>query len=295
MYGILHRPDPACETATKTGILFINAGIRSRRGTNRSYVRFARALTRHGYFALRYDPPGIGDSPGVIRNVTDYKHQFLDNPHSHQAAIDFFTRETGITRVGLFGLCGGAYSALMASGNAEHVSFLILTSLPVQELGEMTENDISSGIAVQQYLRKITQWRSWFKLLTGKSQYRWLGRVLVNMATGNYKRPELDQKLWNATKQFIDRQGRMLFVYGSLDPIYPPFNDIYLEELKRRYRKQTPCDIHVVENANHDFSQLRWQNELFDKAIEWLECLNPNHADHPLPPRISDQLHKTPS
>jgi len=122
------------------GIVFIVAGVRNRRGPHRVYIRFARRLCQAGYPVLRYDPPGIGDSPGELNTVIAHKKQVLDCTESVTAAIDCLQTATDVKRVCLIGLFGGPYSGLVAGVAEPRGKFTVLVSLPVQELGDLSES-----------------------------------------------------------------------------------------------------------------------------------------------------------
>ncbi|MEE8450755.1 MAG: alpha/beta fold hydrolase, partial [Thermoguttaceae bacterium] len=214
VFGIKHTPPGAVAKQPKTGVIFINAGVRSRRGPKRLYVRFARRLSQAGYHVLRFDLPGIGDSPGELKDVSAYKKKFLDCTDSTVSAIDYFKKVDGVERIAVVGLCGGAYSALAASAVERRIDWLVLTSLPVQDLSDMSEKAMSD-INTHSYFSKIFAWRAWYKFLTGKSHYVWMLRAAARLLTGRYRRPELDPALWAATAELFATGRKALFLYGD--------------------------------------------------------------------------------
>jgi len=271
--GILHTPVDGEKTGKRTGIIFVNAGIRSRRGPNRFYVRLARQLCTQGYHVLRFDLPGIGDSPGQLKNVVEYKKTFLDCNECVLDAALFFKSEVAIDSLGLLGLCGGAYSALMAGVDDPHVNFMILASLPVQHFGEMSEEAVT-GVMVTVYLRKAFRWRAWRRFLTGQSQYLWAMRALGRILRGQYKMPQLDQNLWEAFQRFTQQGKQILCVYGDQDPLYRSFERGYVPQIEKSSLVRSSTHIQVISGANHNFSQLDWQQELTMTASTWLNTLS---------------------
>jgi pimeloyl-ACP methyl ester carboxylesterase len=266
LFGIVHEPE---NSRTSTGIVFLNAGARSRRGPNCLYVRLARRLCAAGYRVLRYDPPLIGDGPGELQDGWTYKRRFVEGAdHSSRCAIDHM-KNTGVERVVVFGLCGGAYSGMVTAASCPDVNSMLLVSLPVQETGDLSEESATDW-SVQNVLGRSLTWRAWYRLLTGKSQYIWLPRALLRLVRGQYQRPRLADGLWQSTVEFFSSGRRALYVFGDQDPLYRPFVNDYLKRLDKLDTAKGRFEIHVVKNATHTFPKIVCQNELMDRALEWL-------------------------
>jgi exosortase A-associated hydrolase 1 len=106
MLGIVSQP-AAGRPAAKTGVVIVVGGAQYRAGSHRQFVQLARHLAAHGHPVLRFDFPGMGDSPG---GGIDF-----EQTTSHiQAAIGAFqTACPGVQRVVLWGLCDGASASLL--------------------------------------------------------------------------------------------------------------------------------------------------------------------------------------
>ena len=63
MLGILSLPAPGTPTL-RTAVLIVVGGAQYRAGSHRQFVLLARRLAAAGYPVLRFDLPGMGDSPG---------------------------------------------------------------------------------------------------------------------------------------------------------------------------------------------------------------------------------------
>ena len=268
--GILHVPRVSARRAVGHGIIFLSSGVRSRRGPNQIYTRFARYLAAAGYHVLRFDPPGIGDSPGKLASAVQYKRQFIDCDTSTIDAINFFTTETGVERITLIGLCTGAYNAIKAGCLDPRVDTLVLASLPVQQFGDMADEDVKNTM-MSDYFHYAFSWRSWRKFLTGQSQYDLFLGSIAHLLRGRYKKPKLDEHLWDSFKSFAGRGGQTLFVYGSIDQLYSPFRNGFHSRLKKLDGACSGHKVIVIEGANHTYSQVRFQKELFEGTKAWFD------------------------
>ena len=67
LFGIVHVPDRNLSVNKKIGINLLNPGIKYRVAPNRLNVKLARKLCQNGYYVLRFDPSGIGDSEGELQ------------------------------------------------------------------------------------------------------------------------------------------------------------------------------------------------------------------------------------
>ncbi len=121
LFGILSSP---AEAAAVDGpaVVILNTGTAHRIGHHRMYVGLARALAAHGYFTLRFDFAGIGDSrpsesgaPLLESNLADIR-----------AALDWLENRHQLRHFVLVGLCSGADYAVMYSNTDKRVVGLTL-------------------------------------------------------------------------------------------------------------------------------------------------------------------------
>lgn len=63
MLGILTLPAPGMPMR-RIGVVVVVGGAQYRVGSHRQFVRLARRLAAAGHPVLRFDLPGMGDSPG---------------------------------------------------------------------------------------------------------------------------------------------------------------------------------------------------------------------------------------
>src|SRR5512143_1047295 len=69
LLGIVHIPEKS-RSERKIGVNLLNPGIKYRVAPHRLNVKLARELCRKGYYVLRFDPEGIGDSEGKLPDNT---------------------------------------------------------------------------------------------------------------------------------------------------------------------------------------------------------------------------------
>jgi exosortase A-associated hydrolase 1 len=106
MLGIVSLPAAGTPTQ-RIGVVIVVGGAQYRVGSHRQFVQLARCLAAAGFPVLRFDLPGMGDSPGELPSFEDTA------PHI-ATAIDGFQRQCpGVERVVLWGLCDGASASLL--------------------------------------------------------------------------------------------------------------------------------------------------------------------------------------
>jgi pimeloyl-ACP methyl ester carboxylesterase len=112
LFGVLTRP-----TVEPNGVAVVMSSSGhwvTTIGTNRTYVRLARALAGEGYHVLRLDYLGVGESSGPAR---EYR---LDEPFvGDTAAALEWLRGQGLRR---FVLLGNCYGARVAIGTAQEAA-----------------------------------------------------------------------------------------------------------------------------------------------------------------------------
>jgi len=128
--GTCHEPP---ETG-RVGLLFGNSGWLPRSGRGDLYAHLADALALDGYWAFRFDMPGLGDSDGdVPTNPAELFNMFQMGGHGPLTLwlAGELKRHYGLEKIILAGHCGSAtssiYAALLDNGGA--VSGLMLMEI----------------------------------------------------------------------------------------------------------------------------------------------------------------------
>jgi alpha/beta superfamily hydrolase len=114
----LHGPD---HSRGKKGIIFCHPYGEEKQLSYRVFVRFARELCRSGFYVLRFDCYGYGDSEGNFEDAK-LETQIADTIK----AIDLLELQFGIKKVSLLGLrWGGTVAALVAEQDSRVEKLLL--------------------------------------------------------------------------------------------------------------------------------------------------------------------------
>jgi pimeloyl-ACP methyl ester carboxylesterase len=128
--GTCHEPPKS----GRIGLLFGNSGWLPRSGRGDLYAHLADALAQEGYWAFRFDMPGLGDSDGdVPADPAELFNMFQMGGHGSFTCglAAELKKRYGLEKIILGGHCGSAttsvYAALLDNGGA--VSGLILMEI----------------------------------------------------------------------------------------------------------------------------------------------------------------------
>ncbi len=109
LLGIISRPEK--ENKELPAVLFLNAGMIPMMGPNRSFVWLAREIANLGFFSIRFDFSGMGEST-LIDSSKDREAQCISDTRS---AMDLLEKDYKISNFVLIGICTGGDIALRTS------------------------------------------------------------------------------------------------------------------------------------------------------------------------------------
>jgi len=295
--AILHEPDRPQEP--RVGVSLLNPGLKYRVAPNRLNVRLARRLTELGFYVLRMDPPGIGDSGGDLPELplvelwADVERGALVD--GVVAAHTAFRKACGLSEIIGAGNCGGAITALLACAADPYCRRLVLVDLPVATKGEETP-DLGRWVLAS-YARRMSDWRAWLNLVTLRTDFGVIGRALrarfrpveappaeprperVEAEAGSGVADEhLNEAFVRAFETFDARGGSVLFVNSELHVSLVHFESLFASrfladpERARRHARIT------VRGANHIFGMPEWREELLGIVSGWLGAGGPREA-----------------
>jgi pimeloyl-ACP methyl ester carboxylesterase len=291
LHGMLHAPDPA--VARGVCILMLSPGIKGRVGPHRLYLKMAERLVPLGFHLLRFDFYGLGDSEGELGEdvLADMYNTIQGGRYAEDtiAAMDWIAANCGIRRFVGSGLCGGSITALHAAARDDRVEALLGIGLPVVlDGGEANWGRFLTRQQKQQERRglvtRMFRPRSWWRFLSGQSDYRVIGRVLPQLvglrspfrsrakaATAAQAPDDTNPLFAPAFLQLLARGRPALLVYSGGDRLLAQFE----EKFESRHREQIGADrrgyrVHEIPNANHIMSSREWVAELCEVSAAWL-------------------------
>jgi exosortase A-associated hydrolase 1 len=172
MLGILSLPAPGT-TVQRTGVVIVVGGAQYRVGSHRQFVRLARHLAHAGHPVLRFDLPGMGDSPGDSVPFED------TTPHI-AAAIGAMQQAASVDRTVLWGLCDGASASLLyvQATQDPRVTGLALLNPWVRSAAGLARAQVK-----HYYRQRLLEPGFWRKLLHGGVGWRALHGLWKNLRT----------------------------------------------------------------------------------------------------------------
>lgn len=157
MLAILSLP-PADTPAQHTALLIVVGGAQYRTGSHRQFVRLARYWAAAGHPVLRFDLPGMGDSPGE-------PVPFEDTAPCIAAALDALQRHGGHAGGAvLWGLCDGASASLLYVQATQDPR---VTGLALLNPWVRSEAGLARAQVKHYYRQRLLQADFWRKLLRG--------------------------------------------------------------------------------------------------------------------------------
>lgn len=238
--GTLHIPEN--NGLKRPGIVLCHGFGGNKIGLHRIFVKAARCFCAAGYYVLRFDFSGCGESEGEHRDITiDTQVKETLSAVRYLKNIPMVSQEN----VFLVGLSMGGAVAALAAPHVNHLKGLVMWA-PVAKMYE----DIH-GLVGNEICEKV-----WTE---GTADYMGfeLGEPFLSSLQKNH--PLETIKTYD---------GPALIIHGTADVEISHINtDLYKEA-----RQHTPCptNIHLVKDADHTFSGLSWENEVFQITLHWL-------------------------
>lgn len=264
MLGILSLP-AAHTPAQRTGVLIMVGGAQYRAGSHRQFTLLARRLAAAGYPVLRFDLPGMGDSPGA-------PVPFEDTAPHIAAALDALTRHATVARSVLWGLCDGASAALLyaqARRDARVAGLALLNPWVRSEAG------LARARVKHYYRQRLLERDFWRKLAgggVGPAALRGLWRNLRGMrqpAPQSLSFQELMALGWKAFN------GKILLILSRRDLTAQEFIEHASTQPAWQGALQRPTlTRHDLAEADHTCSQASAQETLEELTLRWLATLS---------------------
>lgn len=298
LVGSLHTT----ATSASHGVILLNQGPIDRGGSHRLYIKLANRLTALGVPVLRFDARGVGESDGIWEGETQEKGLSILEAYGHIqrgvwkddacAAIEFMHRSTGVSRIILGGLCGGATTAVFAGVDHPAVDAMLLIGTPItfssvtRRTADLPDAVIDRDSAA--YRRKLFQLSSWSRFIRMETDYRTMAHVFMVQLRRQVGRlggdasaasdgdSNVNLPLIKAIMAACKRRKHLLFVYGENDYLWQEFQ----EHLPRfgSDRSRLPFELQTIPRANHILTEQSWQQALFTSVCDWYSRLTAGQA-----------------
>jgi lysophospholipase L1-like esterase len=305
LVGILHEPTGPWRPCA---VVLLAAGVKARVGPHGLYRRLTDMLVARGFPVLRFDFWGLGDSEGTAPEplLPDLYGsvscgRFVDDT---RAAITFACDTCKVERVVLAGLCGGAITGVLTGARDPRVAGVLGLGLPVSVDGSNVDKVkyMSTGQLEGirgKYLRKLTDPKSWARLLSFKTDFRLLYRSLT-AAFRKVRKPVADAARADETTppddnlnpyfrpsllSILGDQRPVLLIFSEADRLYWEFQEKFVQ----RYAfdpaaHRGSLEIAIVKDANHIFTFTEWQLDMLARSGAWLDAHFPARTATPTTP-----------
>ena len=301
VHCILEEP-PGGATGARFAAVLLCSGVKTRVGPHRIYRKLAPAFLARGVPVLRVDFTGLGDSEGEwpdnsldgIYGLTERGHCVPDA----RAAFDWLETHCGIRRFIAGGLCGAALTALYMGLEDTRVAALYAIGLPAAYLGSGGSADASSHelrMHRMRYVRKLVRPASWLRLLSMKSDYRLMWRLIREALHREPRMPEteaparagsalagardLNPYMPLALLGMLSGGRSALVMFGEDDPLRYGFEERFMQprwSVLEQYRDL--FSYAVIPGANHILGEPGAMAEASRLTSLWLDGLLAEHA-----------------
>ena len=263
LFGII--TEPRSGEIRRRAVILLNPGADSHIGASRMYVSLARRWARRGYFVLRLDLAGIGDSATRTGKADDevFPDEAIDDIRS---AVEFMRSRYAIVDMTLAGLCSGAYHALRAAADGVGVNRILMVNpqnyfwkkgmtLEQVQLAEVVHNP---GL----YRRRVLSLRAWLRIFTGKvdiiriaviylQRFRLAGEAVLR-DFAHRLRVRLPHDLGWELEKIVANGVRVTFVFARGEP---GIDLLKLQAGSTVSRLGDRCRVRIVDSGDHIFSR----------------------------------------
>jgi pimeloyl-ACP methyl ester carboxylesterase len=262
LFGIITKP---CEREVRRrGVLLLNAGADYHMGPSRMYVSLARQWGRRGYYVLRLDLAGLGDSG--LRSGRPPNEMFPPAAlEDIRAAIAFIREQYDLREITLAGLCSGAYHALRAAAAGIPVDRILLVNPQNYFWTEGTTlNDLQIAEVIRNpgvYKERIQSATAWKRVLSGEVDvwkivkiYAYREKLALESRLrdiARFLRIRLPNDLGWELEGIVERGVRIAFIFARGEP---GIDLLKIQGGSSLRKLGDRCRIRIVECADHTFS-----------------------------------------
>jgi len=276
--GIVHCPEIPRDG--NPAVLFVNGGFLHKTGPYRLYTDSARELQQAGFYVLRFDFSGFGDS-----EQNDAVAVSKNSDHDIKAAVDYMANQYDCRFFAGCGLCSGADDLLEFSVQDERINALLFLDAP----GFRTPRYLVNRV-FHHYRHRLLDFGKWIRFkrrllglfqdnqdaqspLTLEDEYRPL------MESGNLLRT-VDTLVSRSTKLHFIYTGGVFQYYNYAGQVFDMFATLELNgHVSESYHRD--CDhMFLLQSHRQNVLQdmLGWFNETFPSNKTPLPAQTDNNA-----------------
>jgi len=262
LFGIVTEPGQG--EIRRRAVILLNSGADHHVGPSRIHVSIARRWARSGYYVLRMDLAGLGDSATRAASPEDevFPPAALDDV---RAGIELLKTRYGIREITLAGLCSGAYHALRAAVAGLPVDRILMVN-PLNffwKKGMMLDDLQVSEVILNpgRYRQRVLSRAAWKRLLSGRVNIWRIAEIYVQRTllplqsmfrdAARRLRIHLPHDLGRELEEIVARGVQIVFVFAHGEPGIELLNIEGGASVKRIGHK---CRIRMIERADHAFS-----------------------------------------
>ncbi len=269
LVGIVTDPATVSAQRARTAVILLNAGIVHRVGPGRIYVKIARALAAMGFVVLRFDFSGIGDSTVRHDHLCFEKSAVAEA----QEAMGVLNATRGVEHFIFLGGCSGAFASFeTACCDPRVVGAILINFQTPDNENAAAAPDLPIRKAAYYYWKSaLFNLKSWRKLLTGKTDYGQLIRVLCfeikrRFASKKTKTPDIS-RVEAGLLRLAARRVHVVFVCSEGDPQLQDLRDAGGHTLKQLCASGEVV-LDIIPQSDHTFSSVYDQERLLKVACQ---------------------------
>ena len=250
--GIMTVPAGEAIDPSRPALIILNAGLVHRVGPNRLHVLIARRLAERGFVSVRFDFSGLGESLPRSDRLPYAQSTVLEVGE----VMDAVTALTGIRGFCLMGLSSGALVSLeTALADRRVVGAAIVNPHGFAELPEWVAH-VENLSESRTYARNLLDPHRWWRLLTGKTNYRRLAETFwYRIVRRNRKGAGISAVLHRMRPKltaFLALDVGILLLFSEKDRGMVNFDQILGRRWQRKLRRNVA--VVVLPEANHTFA-----------------------------------------
>jgi alpha-beta hydrolase superfamily lysophospholipase len=288
VFGILSEPKAgASPSRADTAVLLLTVGGNYRVGPSRNYVKTAREMSSAGFRTLRFDVPGIGDSPARTSAAGTGMYR-PDATADVSAAMDMLAGR-GCRRFILVGICSGAYLAFQTALQDARVNGLVLTNPRLLEWDAATGEPWQASMkkfykSARYYRQALLRLDVYRRLWRGEVDVRGIAARMWQLACARMQRvrDKLRGRLPRdgvlAKFRHLSRRGVDTLLAISEQDDGLDYIEFHLGNRGGRMRALENFRFVLIPDADHTFSTVASQRAWMDLMRSHLLRLNENHA-----------------